>query len=459
MGGKYESFEGVSPQAGSRMTQGVAADTIAALATSARQGGVGIVRVSGADAAAIIGRIAPSLPSPAPSHRLLYTTFTDGSGAPIDDGYAVFFAAPRSYTAEDVVELHGHGGAANLGRLLRAVLATGARAAERGEFTLRAFLNGRIDLSQAEAVLDVVQAKTETALDLAHRQLRGGLSSRVTTIRDALLGVLARLEVQIDFTEEELDGVHGERPIAPLASCAAAVVGLCGTFERGRVLRDGAKVVLMGLPNAGKSSLFNALLRQSRAIVTEIPGTTRDFIEETLDLDGIPVTLIDTAGVHDGVADVVEAAGVERSWALAQDADLVLWVVDGQREEPVSIPSMVHDTSDVLVVRTKSDLGRGDVSAVTGDGLEVLVAELRARLLPAGTESADHVLVTSARHFQALRGASEALDHAIAAAPSEAPELVAIDVREALTQLGLIIGETTTEDLLDRIFGEFCIGK
>lgn len=368
--------------------------------------------------------------------------------------------APRTYTAEDVAELHGHGGVVNLRRLLRAVIDAGARPAERGEFTLRAFLNGRIDLSQAEAVLDVVDARSEAALDLAHEQLRGGLGERVRTIRVPLLNVLARLEVQIDFVEEDLGPVHGAIPTAELATVLEQTRALASTFDRGRVLRRGARVVLLGAPNAGKSSLFNALLRQSRAIVTETPGTTRDFIEEVVDLGGLSVVLVDTAGLRAETADPVEREGMERSVALAREADLVLLLIDGaQPVTPVLSPDQVPG-GRVLQLRTKADLGTGDVSAHTGEGLDALVERLRNRLLPEGAREADRVTVTSARHHTALVAATGALEAAHASClRQEAPELVAVDVREGLDQLGLIIGETTTEDVLDRIFSEFCIGK
>ncbi len=431
-------------------------DTICALATSARSGGVGIIRLSGARALSVGRTLAPDLHSVDP-HRLHYTRFVDSDGKQIDDGYLAFMPGPRSYTAEDVVELHGHGGPVNLRRLLEAVTAAGARPAQRGEFTLRAFLNGRIDLSQAEAVLDVVQARTETALDIAHDQLRGGLGEAVRGALSALLDVLARLAVQIDFVDEDLGDVHHESFAPALSAVRARVQALSATFSQGRVLRDGARVVLVGPPNAGKSSLFNAILKQARAIVTDVPGTTRDFLEETADLGGVAVTLVDTAGLRE-TDDQVEAAGVERTVAVAQDADLILALTDC-RTAPEPLPSEL-DAARVLAVRTKADLGDGDVSTVTSAGLAGLLETVRERVLPEGAVAVDHVVVTSARHHQALIAAGEAIEHAIAASESaQPPELVAVDVQEAVTQLGLVVGETTTDDLLDRIFSEFCIGK
>lgn len=431
-------------------------DTICALATSAQSGGVGIIRVSGPSALIVLRQVTLGLPDPPRPRELHFVSFIDGRGYVIDEGYAVWMPAPRSYTAEDVAELQGHGGAANLRRLLSATVAAGARPAQRGEFTLRAFLNGRIDLSQAEAVLDIVQARTETALDLAHAQLRGGLSSEVRALRHELLNVRARLEVQIDFVDEDLGEVHGARPTAELGAARERAAALAATFARGRVLRSGARVVLCGPPNAGKSSLFNALLRSSRAIVTPVPGTTRDFLEETLDLDGVPVTLVDTAGVR-ATEEPAEVDGVKRALALASDADLVL--VLSEATGPVfTLPE--GTTGHVLQVRTKADLAPGDVSAATGFGLDALAATIRERVLPEGGRESNRIVVTSARHHGALRAAEGALARAEEASRvGEPPELIAVDVAEALAELGTIVGETTTEDVLDRIFSTFCIGK
>jgi tRNA modification GTPase len=441
-------------------TTGGAGDTICALATSARSGGVGIIRLSGPRSLAILKQVATAVKETPPAHKLIYTTFTEASAEPaqqriIDDGYAAFMPAPRSYTAEDVVELQGHGGATNLGRLLRAVIRAGARPAERGEFTLRAFLNGRIDLAQAEAVLDVVQARTETALDLAHDQLRGGLSDVVRTLLNEVADVLARLEVQIDFIDEDLGSVHGERPTTRLHELGRQCGELASTFQHGRVLRDGARVVLMGPPNAGKSSLFNALIRSARAIVTDIPGTTRDFIEETTDIGGLAVTLVDTAGIRSDASDEVESAGIERSLAVAEHADLVLWLSDARTPEPPP-----EHLSRVIALTTKADLSPGDVSVITGLGIADLLERIKHAVLPEGSREGDHQVVTSARHHEALVAATAALKTAAeTCGAGESPELVAVDVQEAVTQLGLIVGETSSEDLLDRIFAEFCIGK
>ncbi|MFT7625352.1 MAG: tRNA modification GTPase [Myxococcota bacterium] len=433
-------------------------DTICALATSAGVGGVGIVRISGPESLGILRRVTARFPNPAPPLKLCFTRFVDGDHLSIDEGFAVFMPGPRTFTGEDVAELHTHGGSVNIGRVLRSCLEAGARSAERGEFTLRSFLNGRMDLARAEAVIDVVQAPTESALDIAHRQLRGGLSRAVSLLLDDLLGIHARLEAQIDFVDDDLEDLHEELFGGRLRSLRETTAGLASSYRRGRVLRDGARVVLAGIPNAGKSSLFNALLRSSRAIVTEIPGTTRDFIEERADLGGIPVTLVDTAGLRDATDDVVEAAGVDRAHALVASADLVLLVSDARLAPPPLPTGLTADR--VMRVRTKADLADGDVSVVTGQGLDELAQRIVDRVLPAPTRSAGEVVVTNARHFEALRAAEVALARAEeGAAAGCSSDLLSVDVREALDQLGLIVGKTTTEDLLDRIFGEFCIGK
>jgi tRNA modification GTPase len=306
--------------------------------------------------------------------------------------------------------------------------------------------------------MDMVTAPTEGALDQAFTQLRGGLAERVLELRNKSLEILARLEVQIDFIDEDLGGVHGERPTKVLANLQSQVHDLAQTWHTGSKLRQGARIVLLGPPNAGKSSLFNALLRTSRAIVTPIPGTTRDYLEETADIGGIPVVLTDTAGLRDGTDDIVEQAGIERTGTLAAQADLVLVLTPcGSEESP--IPQGIQNDR-VMRVKTKSDLGEGDVSALTGDGLEGLIEQIVSRLVPGTDLRSTDVMVTHERHYSALIQAEKALENAYAACRDGEPvDAIAVDVQEAVYQLGLVVGETTTEDLLDRIFGDFCIGK
>jgi tRNA modification GTPase len=402
---------------------------------------------------------------PEPS-RLSYGRFRDGQGVIIDDGYAVYLPGPRTFTGDDVAEVHGHGGAVNLARLLRAIQAAGARTAERGEFSLRAFRNGRLDLAQAEAIADLVEAPTEAALELARAQYDGELSKIVREVRAALTDVLAAVEVQIDFVDEDLGDALTARVGAPLRAALARLIALRSTWARGRLMRISARVVLTGPPNAGKSSLFNVLLDRSRAIVSARPGTTRDFLEDALDLGGYPVTLIDTAGLRDDTDDDIESAGMARALELSQSADAVLWLhPDG--EAP---PSALRDHPGLIRVWTQLDRqpdsaprpwdGEARISVVTGAGLDALRALLFERIVPAGSREGGTAIVTSERHHAALDAACVAVSDALAADERRLPpELIAIDVKEALDQLGLIVGDTTSEDVLDRIFSRFCIGK
>ena len=433
-------------------------DTIAALATHPNRGGVGVIRISGSQSTSVLHKLAPRLPATLPSHKLFFTSFEDHYGHIMDQGFAVVMLAPRSYTTENVVELHVHGGSANISRVLRVIFSYGVRPAEPGEFTLRAFLAGRIDLTQAEAVMDMVTAPTEGALDQAFTQLRGGLAERVIALREAALNIQSRLEVQIDFIDEDLGDVLSERATNTLQGLISEVNDLAETWHTGAKLRQGARVVLIGPPNAGKSSLFNALLRRSRAIVTPIPGTTRDYLEELTDIHGLPVLLTDTAGLRKETEDAVELAGIERTGKLASEADLILVLTPYGAQES-AIPDDIS-ADKVLRIRTKADLGEGDVSAVTGDGIESLFTRIKDRLLPSKDVKSTHVLVTHERHYQALKACEQALAHAYeASATGEPADVVVVDVQEAVHQLGLIVGATSTEDLLDRIFGEFCIGK
>lgn len=445
-------------------------DTIAAIAT-ASGGGVGIIRVSGPDAIStavrvfrartidwyrhprvmMLGRLVdPGVPVEHPDHVL-------------DEALAVAFHEPKSMTGEDVVELHVHGGALHLRRCLDLLLRCGARLADPGEFTRRAFLNGRLDLTRAEAVADLVSAKTDQALRQARTQLRGALHDKVTELRLRLLDLRARLEVNLDFPDEDI-------PPADLAALAGAARALgddlsrlAGTYRRGRLLREGARVVLAGPPNAGKSSLFNALVAHDRAIVTPIPGTTRDTLEETIDVLGIPVVLIDTAGLRDA-SDPIEALGIRRTEDAIAMADLVVCLVPPGEAAPDLGEAQAH----ALIVHSKADLPDATreglaVSATTGLGLEHL-REAIARHLDAGREADQGGLViVHERQFQALHNAGEAASRAAALlSPSELaqpPELAAVDLQEVMDELHALVGQTTIEEVLDRLFSSFCIGK
>ncbi|HEX9036540.1 MAG TPA: tRNA uridine-5-carboxymethylaminomethyl(34) synthesis GTPase MnmE [Ktedonobacterales bacterium] len=463
-------------------------DTIAAIATPPGPGGVGVIRISGPRAfaigAALFRPAHPASPGePPPSHLLVYGHIVDpASGEMVDETLAVFMRAPRTYTREDVVEIQGHGAPLTLRRILALALAAGARLARPGEMTLRAFLNGRIDLAQAEAVMDLVNAGSDAARRLALRQLQGELSARTAAIRSAALGALVRIEASIDFPEEEVPPPDPEELRGLLGAAAEETARLLAGVERGRVQREGLRVALVGRPNAGKSSLLNALLGMERAIVTPVAGTTRDTIEEMARLGDIALHLVDTAGLTP-TNDPIERLGVERSRAAAREAGALVFVLDGAEpltpldyaaarelrdlvgEAPVPLVLALskHDLPPALAPADVEDLWPGapvvQVSARSRAGV-VPLEEALARLAQSGDGQAADPLVASARHADALRRVAENLAAALAALDGHTPlDFVAIDTRAALDALGEITGETATADLLGQIFAEFCIGK
>ena len=483
-------------------------DTIAAISTPIGEGGIGIVRMTGPEAADILLRLfSPGPGDPAPNPQSLAS---DGSTTPakilqprtlhyghiiepdtgesVDEVLVVHMPAPRTYTRQDVVEINGHGGFVALQRIQALCLRQGARHAEPGEFTARAFLNGRLDLAQAEAVLDVVQAKTEVSLQAAVGQLAGQLSDQVQSVRANLMNVLAYLEASIDFAEDEIP----ERDIGPdLQDARARLLCLLSDADRGIIYRQGVRTAIIGRPNVGKSSLLNRLLRTSRAIVTDIPGTTRDTLEETLNLQGIPVVLVDTAGITSETEDPIERLGVERSRAALSQADLALLVVDASQpldSADRDIAALVG-SKPAIVVLNKIDLletsglcdpgpiGEGPeqevhphcsvldtacipISALTGDGMEDLESAIVATVLVGQVKATEAPLVTNPRHKEGL---SRALDHVEAAqfghSTGQLADMLAVDVTAAVNALGEITGQTASEDLLETIFGDFCIGK
>jgi tRNA modification GTPase len=446
-------------------------DTIAAIATSTHSGGVGIIRISGPKAHAILAKTLRKLPEK-PDPRRLY--FGSISSPPhtrsSDSGFGVLMPGPQSFTGEDVAEIQCHGGALNLQRVLTAVLQAGARAAERGEFTRRAFLNNRLDLTQAEAVLDIIEARTAAGLDSAQRHLHGNLGQEVEGLRKRVLRVLAHLEVQIDFVTEDLPTFDAESMLNDMRALKSELDALAHTFEQGKILRQGVSVALAGPPNVGKSSLFNALLKESRSIVTDIPGTTRDYIEEHANLGGVPMVLVDTAGLRH-TEDAVESAGVERTHQRIEHADIVLSVHDITL--PSSKESHIRDIPDShrIDILNKTDQTIHPtwehefpdairVSALTGEGLSKLVDVLKERAGIGGETERHTAIITRARHFDALQRASQALEHAATALESKMPtEIIAGEIQLTLEAVGDIVGVTTSEDVLDQIFGEFCIGK
>jgi tRNA modification GTPase len=451
-------------------------DTIAAIATPVGEGGVGIIRLSGIEALSMLQRLFQPMRGSAryKPQMMRYGRIVDGSGHTVDEAMAVYFKAPHSYTREDVVEIHCHGGALPLRRTLELALRLGARMAEPGEFTLRAFLNGRIDLAQAEATLDLIQARTQTSMQLALDQLGGRLSREVRVARNDLIGALAYLTALVDFPE---DDVPEQEVLQPLRSALAKVVQLYRGADQGILYRYGARAVLVGRPNAGKSSLLNALLQVERAIVTPIAGTTRDTLEETANLGGVPVVLIDTAGITETI-DPVERIGVERSRRALASADIVLLVLDRSApltDEDLTIATLTHGRPTIAVYN-KADLpaqldptpllrahptirAEALTSAARGQGLAEL-GETVAQALLGSTLLTGETLVTNPRHREALSRSVEHLRSAVTALEMNVPvDLVAVDVTAAVQALGEVTGETVGEDLLTTIFSRFCIGK
>ncbi len=458
-------------------------DTIAAIATPPGEGGIGMVRISGPSALSIADAlfhcVSGKKPSLLPTHTLHYGSLRDpASGEQIDDALLLIFRAPRSYTGEEVAEFSCHGGSVTTGRALTLALRAGARLAEPGEFTLRAFLNGRMDLAQAEAVCDQIRAKTETAHRIALRQRAGILSKRLGEMRQRLIGLLAAAEATIDFSEEigELDyGMMSEG----LRQIREEVESLIRSASYGRIYREGIRLVIVGRPNVGKSSLLNALLRQDRAIVTPIAGTTRDLIEESANIRGIPLTAIDTAGLRE-TEDLVERIGVERAREAIESASLILYVLDASEnatEEDARIAAMLADRPHIRVYnkidllddlqreRLRSSQTDGEpasvaVSVSNGWGLETLEETIERSVLGGRVSDGESAIISNTRHQRALEQARDSLREAEETTRRQMPpDFITIDIRAALDALGLVTGETATEEIIDRIFQDFCIGK
>jgi tRNA modification GTPase len=451
----------------SPITHHVPRDTIAAVASAHGAGGLGVIRISGPDALTIARRLAGIEPRPRHAH---YVALHDADGSVIDHGILLHFPAPHSYTGESVVELQAHGSPPLLALLLRRVFALGARPARPGEFTERAYLEGRLDLAQAEAVADLIAAGSEAAARAALRSLDGAFSAAVDALRDALIAVRVQVEAAIDFPEEEIDVLGDVRLAAQLQALAAQHAALLADARRGQRLRDGLHVVIAGPPNAGKSSLLNALAGSERAIVTEIAGTTRDLLRETVQLDGIELTLVDTAGLRASSSDPVEREGIRRARAERQRADLVLAVIEaGDAAAEAALTEELAAAGDVLWIHTKTDLhalaptsaARDNglhlwLSATTGAGLPLLVDALRRR---AGLGEADGAFSARARHVTALQRVGDHLQCAAEQLDQRSGELVAEELRLAQDELGAITGRFVADDLLGEIFGSFCIGK
>ena len=457
-------------------------DTIAAISTPPGEGGIGIVRISGPRAEEIglqIFRFAKQPDKPV-SHRLYYGQVINPHNQQlIDEALISFMRAPHTFTREDVVEVNCHGGILPLSKTLEVVLAAGARLAEPGEFTQRAFLNGRIDLAQAEAVIQVIRAKTEAAMQVGVRQLTGRLSQEVAAVRKDLLAVLAQAEASIDFPEhQDVEDLTREEIADRTQQAVAKLERLLSTADQGRILRK-SRTAIVGLPNVGKSSLLNALLREQRAIVTAIPGTTRDVLEESINLGGIALTVLDTAGIRE-TPDEIERIGVELSHAAMAKADLVLFVVDvteGLNEENKLILQAINDKPCIVIANkidllaepqtVLSDLEKQlaplplvPMSVLHQQGLQELEETIIRYVFKGAVTAPESVLVTTTRHKNALQKARQALlELQSALAAGYAVDLLAIDLHTALEALGEITGESVGPELLDEIFSNFCIGK
>ncbi|MCS7312665.1 MAG: tRNA uridine-5-carboxymethylaminomethyl(34) synthesis GTPase MnmE [Acidobacteria bacterium] len=460
-------------------------DTIVAVSTPPGRGAIGIVRLSGRRTVEVASRVfrphAGSLPAAGiPVRRMVLGVFVDPAGdEPIDTGFLILFRGPRSFTGEDLAEFHLHGSPPVLRAVVDVLTRLGARLAQPGEFTYRAFVHGKIDLAQAEALNDLIQADALWQARSALHHLQGYLSRTLRAWKEDLIELIARYEAAVDFGEaEDMQFFEPGEAERRLDSLVGRIADLLATYRQGRALREGLRVVIVGKPNAGKSSLFNALLREPRAIVTPLPGTTRDFIKERLIVDGLAVELVDTAGVRP-TPEVVERLGIERTLQQIAEADLVLWVLDG------SVPLDAEDDAVYAVLRdrtfqafrNKMDLPsawppeaftarygtplRGALSCETGTGIADVMDAIRAAVRDVQQSWRDHaVVVTNARHEACLRQARKALQRAQYSLQTQAPEPIVLeDLRSALRALDAITGETDVEDILDRIFTQFCIGK
>jgi tRNA modification GTPase len=451
-------------------------DTIAALATPAGEGALAVIRISGPGAIALADSVfrggAPLFR--AATHTVHHGNIVDAHGGLIDEVLATVFRAPRSYTGEESVEISCHGGMYVSTAVLGALLDAGARQAEPGEFTRRAFINGRMDLSRAEAVAALIAARSASAHRASVEQLAGKLSSAIGEMRDELVRLCALLELDLDFSDEGLEIVPRADIERKITQVEERLRGMAGTFASGKMYRDGVSVVIAGRPNAGKSSLFNALLKESRAIVTPIPGTTRDYLEESVTISGILFRLVDTAGLGEST-ESIEAEGIARSWKSIQRADVILHVVDatsdvprdeeasGVKPDPGQFRVFVLNKVDVAPPATGWKVGEGPValiSAKTGEGIKGLSDLLVRSVGEKNIGSHENVQITSRRHHDALSGAALSVANALRALrEGRTNEFISFEVREAVSKLAEITGEVTSEEVLNAIFSSFCIGK
>ena len=455
-------------------------DTISAIATAQGEGGIGIIRLSGEQAIAVAEKMFRPASGKAlsdyASHRAVYGRIVDEAGQVIDEAMVLIMKAPHSYTKEDVVELQCHGGVMPLRKTLALTYAHGARPAEGGEFTKRAFLNGRLDLSQAQAVMDIITAKTDRSLKMATGHLTGAFSAKIKSFRQEILGQIAHLEAAIDFPEDEVDDVVTEKVAEKVVEVRNNIAKLIKTAGTGRILRDGLMTAIVGKPNVGKSSLLNALLQEERAIVTDIPGTTRDSIEEYANVGGVPLRIIDTAGIR-ATEDVVEKIGVEKARQMVSEAALVLALFDGSRpldSEDEEILSLLAGR-DAIVLLNKSDLqsvvtadtlaAKAQVSVIEistkeNHGLDMLVQAIQDKVYGGAVAADEGSFVSDERQANLLRQADVHLAAALQTIEAGMGlDFISIDLRSAWEKLGEITGDTVGEDIIDEIFSKFCIGK
>ena len=467
--------------------------TIAAVATAPGEGGIGIVRISGPEAYEILCRVFrhPSGRKPEffEERRMIYGNVVDSENSVIDEVMAVYMKSPRTYTGEDVVEIQCHGSSISLRRILSEVLRNGAALAERGEFTKRAFLSGRIDLSQAEAVIDVIRAKSDAGYQSAVSQLGGSLSAQIQSVRTQMADLISNIIAHIEYPEEDLEELTYSEILKEIGIITGRINKLISSADTGRIIRDGLKLCIVGKPNVGKSSLMNSLLNSDRAIVTDIPGTTRDTIEEFASISGIPVRLIDTAGIRE-TEDKIERIGIEKSRESLSSADVVIFVLDGSAEISEEDREIMNHLGGkkVIFVINKSDLDTKitpenieeimngkevspvggeegkfsylSLSALTGEGVGELSEEIRRMVYNGEASAENEILITNVRHKdlleRSLRSLSDATEMLSA---GEAFDFAETDIRTAWSLLGEIIGETVNQDILAEVFSRFCLGK
>lgn len=459
-------------------------DTITAISTPIGDGGIGIVRISGPDAVDIVEKIFTRGDKrefrPVESHKMVYGFIKNpDSDKVVDEAMLTVLLAPKTFTKEDMVEIGCHGGLYVTRKVLDTTLLAGARLAERGEFTKRAFLNGRISLAQAEGVIDLIDAKSEAGYEAALKELGNSLSEKITAIKDRLSKIAAEMEVEIDFSEDDLGETDRSIWMKEISDILAEINGLIGSYDHGKILRDGLTISIVGRPNTGKSSLMNRLLNYDRAIVSDIPGTTSDTIEEKLSVNGIAVQLIDTAGVQES-QDTVEAEGIRRSREKIEKSDILIFLFDGSyalTSYDLDLASMVRRLGKKVVwIINKSDIKgkiKGDkirditgeqplkISAKKGDGIESLLSSLSDKIWEGGRGNREDIVITRRRHFDLLTKGRIALERGAETLRQDknAVELFAVDIREAIMSLGEMNGDQYTDSLLDKIFNEFCIGK